>query len=53
MELTSILAKAEKGEQLSREDAVALLHTDNTSSSYYQLIAAANERSRRVFGHKG
>jgi len=30
MELTSILAKAEKGEQLSREDAVALLHTDNT-----------------------
>ena len=31
MELTSILAKAEKGEQLSREDAVALLHTDNTS----------------------
>lgn len=53
MELTSILAKAEKGEQLSREDAVALLHTDNTSSSFYQLIAAANERSRRVFGNKG
>ena len=52
MELTSILAKAEKGEQLSREDAVALLHTDNTSSSFYQLIAAANERSRRVFGNK-
>ena len=53
MELTSILAKAEKGEQLSREDAVALLRTDNTSSSFYQLIAAANERSRRVFGNKG
>lgn len=53
MEITSILAKAEKGEQLSREDAVALLHTDNTSSSFYQLIAAANERSRRVFGNKG
>lgn len=53
MDITSILAKAEAGTLLDKEDAVALLQTENTSSSFYQLLAAANGRSRRVFGNRG
>ena len=50
--LDEILRKSEAGIPLTREDAVALLRTDNQSPAFYRLLAAANARSRLQYRGK-
>lgn len=51
--MNKLLEKARSGAELSREDALALLHIETCSMEYYQLLAIANEQSRRMYEGKG
>ena len=48
-----IFLRVDAGENLTREDAVALLQIGNYSSDFYRLIAKANELSRKEYGDRG
>ncbi|MBC5646995.1 biotin synthase BioB [Christensenella tenuis] len=51
--MKSILRKVDQGVQLTKEDAVALLKTHNQSPEFYELIAKANELSRKNYQNRG
>ena len=46
-DIASILSKVDAEEMLTKEDAVTLLNIDNQSKVFYELIAKANELSRK------
>lgn len=48
-----ILALARNGSVLDGDQALTLLSINNGSSEFYELLAAANELSREVFGNRG
>ena len=48
-----ILRKIDEGINLTKEDAVALLNTDNHSNGYYQILSKANGLSRKEYGDRG
>lgn len=52
-DIASILSKVDVEEMLTKEDAVTLLNIDNQSKVFYELIAKANELSRKEYGDKG
>ena len=52
-DIASILSKVDAEEMLTKEDAVTLLNIDNQSKVFYELIAKANELSRKEYGDKG
>ena len=47
-----IFSRVDAGENLTQEDAVALLQIGNYSSDFYRLIAKANELSRKEYGDR-
>ena len=49
-DIASILSKVDAEEMLTKEDAVTLLNIDNQSKVFYELIAKANELSRKEYG---
>ncbi len=51
--LNTILAKAEAGGTLTREDAVRLLAIENGSQAYYTLLGIANRDARTRFSGRG
>ena len=50
-DIASILSKVDAEEMLT--NAVTLLNIDNQSKVFYELIAKANELSRKEYGDKG
>lgn len=52
-DIASILSKVDAEEMLTKEDAVTLLNIDNQSKVFYELIAKANELSRKEYRDKG
>ena len=52
-DIASILSKVDAEGMLTKEDAVTLLNIDNQSKVFYELIAKANELSRKEYGDKG
>lgn len=52
-EMERIFAKVDSDENLTKEDALSLLGTDNHSAEFYALIQKANELSRKEFGQRG
>ena len=53
MTIGEILDKAKQGQLLNKEEALVLLHIDNNSPDFYQLISAANEMTRLEYNNKG
>lgn len=51
--ITDIFSRADAGEALTKEEAVTLLKIDNQSNEFYELLAKANELSRKEYGKKG
>lgn len=51
--LCDIFNKVDNNEELSKEEAVALLNIDNHSMDFYSLIGKANELSRKEYGNRG
>lgn len=52
-QISEILDKVSEGILLDRDEAVALLETDNESETFYRLIAKANELSRTEYKNRG
>ena len=51
--MQKLLDKAGRGEQLTRDDALELLHIETASKDYYHLLAIANEEARTCYGNQG
>jgi biotin synthase len=51
--MQKILKKVDNGINITKQDAVALLNTDNHSNEYYQILSKANELSRKEYGDRG
>lgn len=51
--LDPIFSKVDRGEELTREDALILLETENRSPEFYRLLSKADELSRKEYGNKG
>ena len=48
-----IFEKADRGENLTKADAVALLQTQNLSEDFYRLLCKANTLTQRENGKRG
>ena len=48
----TVMKKIEEGVILTKQDAVILLNTKNTSEDFYKLISKANELSRKTYNNK-
>lgn len=51
--LDEIFSKVDRGEDLTREEAVTLLETGNESDAFYRLLAKANELTRKEYKNRG
>lgn len=51
--IEKILKKVDADQDLTREDALALLNINNESPQFYALIGKANELSRREYKNRG
>jgi len=51
--MNTLLKKAQSGAELTREDALALLHIETGSMDYYTLLGIANAEAREHFNGNG
>lgn len=51
--ISKILEKARKGITLNKRDALTLLEVDQASPLFYELIATANELTRKTYHNQG
>ena len=50
--LDEIILKIDRKIPLTKQDAVTLLRTENTSSDLYKIMAIANEFSRKQYNNR-